>query len=419
MEAGLDRVEPAAIAHTSPIVVNDGSEARGQVLAAFNAFRDLFPPHLCYNRIVPVDEVVTLTLFYRQDDALQRLMLTDADVDELNRLWDELLYVTQEPLRFEVAFEQIREFATQDRPDLVKKWDPLQPEVVARADAFRNRLVETEPAHLRGVIEFTDRAWRRRLSKTDVNDIESFYQELRAAEIEHDQAIRLTLARILTSPDFLYRREVQPEGTGPWPVSGVELASRLSYFLWSSTPDSELLSAAYGDTLLEDDVLKEQTQRMMKDPRTRRLAIQFASQWLHLRDFDQNDDKNEKLYPEFADLRDDMYEETVRFFEDMFRNDGSILELLGADHTFLNETLAKHYGIDGVTGPEWRRVDNVRDQGPRRRAWHGDVAGQSVRRVSNQSNSCAATGSTKHCWASVCPDRRPTFLNCRKKYRRD
>ena len=101
---------------------------------------------------------------------------------------------------------------------------------------------------------------------------------------------------------------------------------------------------------------------MLTDLRTRRLAIQFACQWLHLRDFDENDDKNESLYPQFADLRSDMYEETVLFFEDMFRNNGSVLSLIDADHTFLNESMARHYGIDGISGREWRRVDNIRSQ---------------------------------------------------------
>ena len=363
IEAGLKRIEPAAIPLTSPVIVNEHSEAYAEVVAGFNAFRELFPPHLCYNRIVPVDEVVTLTLFYRQDDRLQRLMLSDAEVDELNRLWDDLLYVAQEPLRFEVAFEQIREFASQDRPDLVEKWDPLIPTVVARANAFRKRLVESESAHLRGVIEFAGRAWRRRLSMAERDGIARFYQELRAREMDHEQAIRLTIVRVLTSPDFLYRREVEPEVTDSRPVSQLELATRLSFFLWSSTPDRKLLSAAYSDTLHDDDVLLDQTRRMLSDPKTRRLAIQFAAQWLHLRDFDQNDDKNESLYPEFAELRDDMYEETILFFEDMFRNDRSILDLLGADHTYLNETLARHYGVDGVTGTEWRRVDGVQVKG--------------------------------------------------------
>jgi hypothetical protein len=92
------------------------------------------------------------------------------------------------------------------------------------------------------------------------------------------------------------------------------------------------------------------------------LAIEFGCQWLHVRDFDQNADKNEKLYPEFTRLRGDMYEESVRFFADLCRSDGSILGLLNADHTFLNAALAKHYGIDGVTGDGWQRVDGVRAQ---------------------------------------------------------
>ena len=373
MEASLSRIEPPAIGLASPVLVNDGSAARKRIEAAFNDFRVLFPPHVCYNRIVPVDEVVTLTLFYRQDDALQRLMLSDAEVDELNRLWDNLFFVTREPLRFEVAFEQIREFATQDRPDLVKVWDPLKPGVVARANAFRKRLVQTEPVHVKAVVDFAGRAWRRDLNDGEVASIHGLYEQLREAEIPHEDAVRLTIARVLTSPAFLYRREVQPSSERAASVTGEELAARLSYFLWSSTPDKELRRAAAmrytvdgrptSAMLALDDTLTRQTHRMLRDPKTRRLAIQFACQWLHLRNFDQNDDKNEALYPEFSQLRGAMYEETVRFFEDMFRNDGSVLDLLNADHTFLNASLAKHYGIEGVSGEDWRRVDGVRAKG--------------------------------------------------------
>ncbi|CAM9688851.1 unnamed protein product [Discosporangium mesarthrocarpum] len=366
LEAGLNRVEPSAIAATSPVVVNEGSQARGRVLKSFSEFRELFPPHLCYERIVPVDEVVTLTLFYRQDDALQRLMLDDKQTAELNRMWDELFYVAQEPLRYEVAFEQIREFATQDRPDLVKIWDPLKPQVVARASAFRQRLLDTESAHLAAVLEFANRGWRRPLLDDERRGLTQFYRDLRSAEMPHEDAVRLTLARVLTSPAFLYRREVQSDGSQPQPVTDLELASRLSYFLWSSVPDAELRADRQTTESLDDfryretSTIRAQTRRMLKDLRTRRLAIQFACQWLHLRDFDQNNGKNEKLYPEFATLRDDMYEETVRFFEGMFRNNGSILGVLNADHTFLNEALARHYGIGGVDGPQWRRVDSMR-----------------------------------------------------------
>ena len=365
IEAGLTRIEPSSIGASSPVVTNTDSHARQNILQAFDAFRELFPAHLCYARIVPVDEVVTMTLFYRQDEALQRLMLSEAEAADLNRMWDELFFVAQEPLRYEVAFEQIREFATQDAPDKVKVWDPLKTGIVKRADEFRKRLLYTEPIHLNAVVDFAARAWRRPLTTTEQTDLRILYQKLRETEISHDDAIRLTLARVLTSPAFLYRRERQPEGSNPAPVSDVELATRLSYFLWSSAPDEELATAAVSSKLNSDDQIRQQTTRMLDDPRTRRLAVQFACQWLHLRNFDQNDEKNEKLYPEFEKLRGDMYEETVRFFDDMFRNDGSILDLLTADHTFLNEQLAGHYGItfQKVAGQEWQKVGGVRSMG--------------------------------------------------------
>jgi hypothetical protein len=106
-----------------------------------------------------------------------------------------------------------------------------------------------------------------------------------------------------------------------------------------------------------------QSQRMLADPRSRRMAIEFACQWLHVRGFDKNDEKNEKLFPEFVDLRSAMYKETVLFFEDLFKNNGSVLDIIAADYTFLNEQLAKHYGITGVVGPEWRKVGGLHEHG--------------------------------------------------------
>jgi hypothetical protein len=161
----------------------------------------------------------------------------------------------------------------------------------------------------------------------------------------------------------LYKLEQPAPGTKAAPVSQLELAARLSYFLWSSLPDEELRRAAEQGTLADEKVFLAQTKRMLKDPKSERLALQFACQWLHVRDFDQNDDKNESLYPEFATLKDDMHEETVRFFADMIQNDGSVLDLLNADHTFLNEALAKHYGITGIQGDGWQRVEGIKAKG--------------------------------------------------------
>ena len=346
-----------------PVIIHPGSQAQQRVAAQFAAFRTLFPPSLCYSRIVPIDEVVTLTLFYREDHHLQRLMLDPAQIAELDRLWDELLYISQEPLAYQIAFEQIREFATQDRPDLVKAWAPLVKGVEARVAAFRTRLVKTESIQLQSLLEFANRAWRRPLTTVEQEAIANLYRQLRTAELPHPQALRLTLARLLTSPAFLYKREQRGRGTEPEPVSDYELATRLSYFLWSAGPDSSLRQAAREGRLSDSRELLAQTRRMLTDSRIRRLAIHFACQWLHLRGFDDEAQKNEKLYPDFATLRGAMYEETVLFFEDMFRQDGSILDLLDADHTFVNEPLAKYYGIDNVQGAAWRRIEGMRARG--------------------------------------------------------
>lgn len=384
---------PGQLAISSPIVVNTGGTAHARTEAGFAEFRQLFPPNLCYARIVPVDEVVTLTLFYRNDEHLQRLMLNDEQTAQLNRLWDELLFVAQEPLKYQVAFEQIREFATQDRPDLVAVWTPLVQLVEDRAAAFRQRLSDTEPAHLAALMRFAATAWRRSLTEDERVSLQSLYQSLRLTEMPHDESIRLGLARILTSPAFLYRHETVLDAAEPHPVNDLELANRLSYFLWSSMPDAQLRAVAEAGQLTgtlpghapntdpvsgtgrdsgavaqPDDEVVRQARRMLKDARIRRLAVQFACQWLQVRDFDQNSDKNERLFPEFAELKDDMYEETVRFFEDMFRSDGSILSILDADHAFLSEPLARHYGIEWSqvepgSSAAWRRVDGLQGLG--------------------------------------------------------
>ncbi|MEM7236124.1 MAG: DUF1592 domain-containing protein, partial [Planctomycetota bacterium] len=340
-----------------------GPGAVERVEKAYEAFRELFPIATCYERIVPVDEVVTLTLFHREDSPLKRLFLSEDEVKELDQLWDELRFVSREPLKNVVAHEQISEFATQDRPDLVIAFKVLKEPLARKAAEFRERLVATEPTHLTSAIEFAARAWRRPLRAGEEEVLRALYATLRRTSIPHEESIRLLIARVLTSPQFLYRLESPPRETESAKVSPLELANRLSYFLWSSMPDDELRQFAESGRLRGDDALLSQTSRLLKHPRARRLAIHFACQWLHVRNFDQDSEKNERLYPEYASLRGAMYEETVRFFEDLFRNDGSILSLVDSDHSFLNESLARHYGLDSVKGDEWRRVSGLRALG--------------------------------------------------------
>jgi len=147
-------------------------------------------------------------------------------------------------------------------------------------------------------------------------------------------------------------------------VSDHELATRLSYFLWSSMPDAELREAADSGRLRDPAVLAAQARRMLQDPRARALAIEFGTQWIHVRGLDEFKEKSESLYPTFdAALRKDLYEESILFFLDFFQADRPVRSLLDADSTFLNEAVAKHYGIPGVAGPQWRRIKGVRKHG--------------------------------------------------------
>ncbi|HWN97019.1 MAG TPA: DUF1592 domain-containing protein, partial [Methylomirabilota bacterium] len=347
--------------HNTPIVVNDGSAARQRIEAAFDEFRQIFPAALCYTKIVPVDEVVTLTLFYREDDHFKRLMLDGAQAARLDRLWDEMHYVAQDALTLVDVFEQLWQYATQDADPSV--FEPMREPIKQRAAAFRQRLVDTQPAHLDAVLKFADGAYRRPLTGTERDELRGLYRKLRTEEIPHDDAIRLTLARTLVAPAFLYRAEKPGLGDKAGPVSDWELATRLSYFLWSSAPDAELRAVAASGKLRQPDALAAQTRRMLKDERARRLATEFACAWLHIYDFDELGEKSDRHFPTFTGLRGAMYEETIRFFTDLFQNDGSVLNILDADYTFLNADLATHYGITNMkfTGSnDWRRVDDVK-----------------------------------------------------------
>jgi hypothetical protein len=146
-------------------------------------------------------------------------------------------------------------------------------------------------------------------------------------------------------------------------VNDWELATRLSYFLWSSAPDAELRGLAAKGQLGKLSVLAAQARRMVRDPRVRRLATEFACAWLHIHDFAAFDEKSERHFPTFAALRGPMYEEAIRFFTDTFQNDASVLTFFDTDHTFLNQALAEHYGIPGVTGSDWRKVEGVKQYG--------------------------------------------------------
>lgn len=372
-----------------PIVA--GPAARTRLAAALEEFRTLLPPAVCYTRIVPVDEVVTLTLFYREDQHLARLMLDDGERRRLDKLWDELEYISQSPLTQVDAFTQLLEYASQDSNP--KLFEPLRKPILERAAAFRKRLVETQPSHVQAVLDFAGRAYRRPLRDDEKDELRGLYQKLRQQELPHDEAIRLVLARVLVAPAFLYRLESPVAGTSQGPVSDWELASRLSYFLWSSAPDAELSQLAAAGKLSQPDVLAAQLRRMLQDGRVRRLAVEFACQWLHIRGFDEQNEKSERHFPTFAGIKGAMYEESILFFTDFFQRDRSVLDILAADHTFVNDALARHYGIDGIKGNDWRRIDGVRKLG------RGGILGQATT-LSAQSGASRTSPILRGNWVS-------------------
>ena len=202
------------------------------------------------------------------------------------------------------------------------------------------------------------RAYRRPVTDEDVAGAMAFYRQGRDAG-DFDAGIEKALTAVLVSPEFLFRTELDPEDvqTGEtYRVSDIELASRLSFFLWSSIPDDQLLDAAVRGELRQAGGLERHARRMLSDPRSSNLARNFAGQWLHIRSLDSFS-PDQRLFPDFDDnLRQALREETERFFESVVREDRSVLDLIRADYTYLNERLARHYRIPDIYGTRFRRV---------------------------------------------------------------
>jgi mono/diheme cytochrome c family protein len=208
------------------------------------------------------------------------------------------------------------------------------------------------------------RAYRRPVTRAEVASLLKFVELAKADRQSVEQGIALAIQAMLVSPNFLFRieRDSTPSASKIHQVSEFELASRLSYFLWSSTPDDVLLDLAEAGKLRTPTVLDAQVKRMLADPRSSALASNFAGQWLEVRNLDSVKPDPQK-FPEWdTGLRDAMKTETRMFFEAVLREDRPVTDFLNAPYTFLNERLAKHYGIAGVAGPEFRRVELTGDQ---------------------------------------------------------
>ena len=220
------------------------------------------------------------------------------------------------------------------------------------------RADEARPCANEIMTRLATQAYRRDLEDRDVDALLDFYDQ-GASEGGFELGIRTAIEAMLVSPHFLFRIESEPQGVDPgevYPVDGIDLASRLSFFLWGIGPDRQLLQVARDGQLSDPDVLKRETRRMLADPRSGSLSTRFAHLWLRLQDLEKVQ-PDAFWFPNYSrQLATDMRRETELFFDDLVRRDRSLLDLVDADYTFVNERLAAHYGMAGVVGEEFRRV---------------------------------------------------------------
>ena len=364
--------------------------------------------------------------YFRDDIPLMELILDEKGKQELEKLWQEFDFIADHTIRTYVQyyFNQSgevrgrgRESGTERPPDKEVIAEPiimgLRQLYLTKAEAADNPIAakailehfdrvnstirwverarqEAEPRHLDALVKFAARAYRRPLSIAERDGILSYYRELREKNaLNHEEAMRDSIASVLMSPYFCYRIDlidsaarskstapIRPASTGGAkltsgseairPLPDFALASRLSYFLWSSMPDEELTARAAAGDLRKPEVLLAQVRRMLKDDRARGLATEFGGNWLDFRRFEDHNAVDRERFPSFDnELRQAMFEEPVRFMTDVIRSDRPVLDLLYANYMFVNPALARHYGMSEVAGKpdQWVRVDNARDYG--------------------------------------------------------
>lgn len=232
-------------------------------------------------------------------------------------------------------------------------------------EAARRRLLPA-PANRDGakhiVADVAGRAFRRPVDAAEVERYLGMFDRARGRGDSFEASLRLALKGVMLSPHFLFLVEPEPKEGGVYRLGPYALAQRVSYFLWSSLPDGELLRAAGDGTLLEPETLRAQVRRMLKDPRSKALGESFACQWLELEPLGKTVRPDAKKFPEFDDeLAEAMKDEVIHSFHDVVASDRSLLELIDSSATFVNARLATLYGIEGVTGREMRRVE-LRDR---------------------------------------------------------
>ena len=236
-------------------------------------------------------------------------------------------------------------------------------EMNAQIRSVEQARLAAEPKHLDALLALAGRAFRRPLTQSDRDELLSFYRSLRDKEqLTHEEAVQDTLVYIFMSPAFCYRLDLVAADGPRRPLTDIELANRVSYFLWSSMPDEQLMAKAQAGELHDPAELKSQARRMLQDERIRGLATEFAGNWLDFRRFESHGSVDRQRFPSFtSDLRQAMFEEPLQLFLDVAQHDRSVLDFLYGKYTFVNAVLARHYGleVDESWTDEWVRIEDA------------------------------------------------------------
>lgn len=343
----------------------------------------------------------SMTGYFRDDGPLYELILDEQAQRDLDGLWQEFNFIASIPIRQHTSFIWFErtdsrfmmspefDFARAEDKDAASEAKIKQLAQVylakGRASAASDIAIEAieyhfkdvnstirwveqarvtaEVSHLKALQAFAERAYRRPLSEQERDDILGFYHSLRRESgMSHEEGVRDTVVSVLMSPYFCYRVDLPEAGSGVQPLSDYALASRLSYFLWSSMPDQELMARATAGDLHRHDILVAQTQRMLQDGRVAALATEFGGNWLDFRRFQEHNSVDRERFKSFNnELRQAMFEEPLRFFLDLIRENHPVLDFLYADYTFVNPVLAQHYGMTDLNASsnQWVRVDEA------------------------------------------------------------
>lgn len=392
---GSGWVEPGGRDHgqSDQLLFNSAGSAAEDLQREAAAFCDTFPNQFFYvNSSRGLAAGFHLVEgFFRDDQPLVEKVLTPEELEELNRLWNELNFVTQstetllrgfvwfERSEREVLHDQRFDWLRAEDPELVQQeyltrfeklyldrlgvkrlgdtLEPVEPDqkfemihaffesIRQGLDQFKSELVRAEQRGREDLWRLAERAYRRPLEESEVQSLDNLYTKLREDGQGPELAMRGVLTAILMAPDFSYQFFETPAEAERVLMGDYDLASRLSYFVWSSLPDAELLAAAERGDLQDPEKLVTHTKRMLQDDRVRSFAQEFFGQWLRYRDFQEKDPIDGEAFPEYTqELREAFAEEPIRLATYLIQSDQPITRLLDSDSTFLNEPLARHYG---------------------------------------------------------------------------